>query len=111
VTAIPELAERNWGALEGQPRTLRVRGVTPPGAESYQAFAERIWSGLSRIPPQGNPLVVAHSGVFRVACRLLGTTEPTEAVANCQPVHFAPPPSGQTGWRMVYLPLDPAIKT
>jgi broad specificity phosphatase PhoE len=29
VLLMPKLAERNWGVLQGQPRELRVRGVTP----------------------------------------------------------------------------------
>ena len=31
VTTIAELAERNWGVLEGQPRNVRVPGMTPAG--------------------------------------------------------------------------------
>ena len=34
VVVIPQIAERNWGSLEGQPRGSRARGVTPQGAET-----------------------------------------------------------------------------
>ena len=49
VIIIPEIAERNWGALEGKPRGSRVRGVTPEGAETMAEFTRRVLSGFSRI--------------------------------------------------------------
>ena len=90
VTPIPELNERNWGELEGKPRVLRVHGVTTPGAETREQYMNRTVAGLAKIPATGVPLIVAHSGTYRVLCRLLGHTESAEPVANCQPVRITP---------------------
>ena len=96
VTVIDELAERNWGVLEGQPRSIRVRGVTPEGAETFQAFLERVLCGLGRVHGDA-PLIVAHSGVFRVLCRTLDIVETEAPVTNALPIHFVPLAAG---WRI-----------
>lgn len=92
---VPGLAERNWGELEGRPRALRVRGVTPPGAETPEQFVARTRAGLATIEARGTPLIVAHSGTFRVLCRLLELEAPAAPIANCRPVRFTP--SAQPG--------------
>jgi probable phosphoglycerate mutase len=103
VTVVDELAERNWGVLEGQPRALRMRGDTPEGAETPQAFMERALRGLARV--QGDaPLIVAHSGTFRVLCRTLEVFETEAPVANALPLRFTKLPQG---WRIE--PLGPAL--
>jgi broad specificity phosphatase PhoE len=94
---VPELAERSWGVLEGQPRSLRERGVVPQGAETPEVFANRVLAGLARIDAEV-PLVVAHSGVFRVLCRTLHIVETEAPVTNALPLRFAPLPHG--GWRL-----------
>lgn len=99
----PGLAERNWGSLEGRPRAERVCGATPPGAETPEAFRERTRSALAAIPPGGTPLIVAHSGTFRVLCGLLGLEAPAQAVANCRPVRFAPPQRPGGRWSLEVL--------
>ena len=99
VTVIPELAERNWGELEGRPRALRVRSVTPPGAESPAEFRARILHGFSRVEACGLPLVVAHSGVFRMLCTALGIPERDERIENALPVRFVPS-VGNGAWRL-----------
>ena len=97
VTVIPDIAERTWGTLEGEPRVTRVRGVTPEGAESAEAFRKRVLAGLAQI--HGDvPLIVAHSGVFRVLCRTLEIVETEGPVANALPVRFAPLAEG--GWKV-----------
>lgn len=93
VVVLPELAERNWGVLEGQPRGTRVRGTTPEGAETPDAFMQRVLSGFAQIDSEA-PLVVGHSGIFRVLCRTLGVRESAAPVANALPLHFTPEPSG-----------------
>jgi probable phosphoglycerate mutase len=90
-TVIPELAERNWGELEGKPRSLRVSGVTPPGAETPAEFRTRVLRGFDRVVAEGLPIVVAHSGVFRVLCVALGIPEREERIENALPMRFAPP--------------------
>jgi probable phosphoglycerate mutase len=100
VFVIPELGERNWGILEGKPRELRVPGVTPPGAETPEEFTVRVLQGLAKITVEGIPLIVAHSGVFRVLCRTLGIAEPAERIDNARPVRCIPPDAEQPSWRL-----------
>lgn len=97
VSQIAELGERNWGAMEGQPRAHLNREQTPAGGESPQQFAERVLRGCAQIEARGLPLLVAHSSVFRVLCRTLGLFEPDQPYFNAAPVHIAP---AENGWRM-----------
>jgi broad specificity phosphatase PhoE len=94
---IEELAERNWGALEGEPRALRVRGETPRGAETPEAFASRVLDGFAQID-DAVPLIVAHSGVFRVLCQTLSIVDVKMPVSNGLPQRFVPLAGG--GWRL-----------
>jgi 2,3-bisphosphoglycerate-dependent phosphoglycerate mutase len=103
VSVIPELGERNWGELEGAPRDMRVRGVTPRGAETPEEFVRRVQQGLAKISGEGVPLVVAHSGVFRVLCRTLDIAESDGPIANCQPIRFVPPDALHAAWRLELL--------
>ena len=95
---LPELAERDWGELEGMPQAMRVRGAPPPGAETAEAFVARVRGGLAQVRADGVPLIVAHSGTHRVLCRLLGLAESVDAIANCRPVHFSPPSRPGGAW-------------
>jgi len=88
VTIVAELAERDWGELEGKPRELRVRGATPPGGESLEAFRRRTLSGFARVVRSRAPLVVAHSGTFRVLSEALGLAVPVAPVANSVPLRL-----------------------
>ncbi len=100
VTPLPELNERDWGELEGKPRGAHLHGATTRGAETREHYMARTASGFSKIPSAGVPLIVAHSGTYRVLCRLLGHEESQEPVANCHPVRIAPL---GTGWRFEML--------
>ena len=96
VIVIPQIAERNWGSLEGQPRGSRARGVTPEGAETIEEFSERVLAGFARIDA-GLPLIVGHSGVFRVICRTLEIVEPEAPVTNALPLRLTP---FERGWTL-----------
>jgi probable phosphoglycerate mutase len=96
VHVVDEIAERNWGELEGLPRHSHVRGEKPAGAESTESFTRRVLSGCARIDA-AVPLVVAHSGVFRVLCRTLDIVETEGPVANCLPLRFEPVDGG---WKL-----------
>jgi probable phosphoglycerate mutase len=100
VTIIPELGERNWGELEGQPLALRVRGLIPNGAETPDQFMRRVLRGLAKVDASDKPLIVSHSGVFRVLCRIFGIIESEAPVANAQPLRFVPPSLPNHPWRM-----------
>jgi probable phosphoglycerate mutase len=96
---IPELAERNWGELEGKPLAQRVPGAAlPAGAETAEEFVARVGGALARVNADGIPLVVAHSGTHRVLSRLLGLAESAEAIANCRPVRYTPPARASDSW-------------
>ena len=97
-TVVPGLAERNWGELEGKPRALRVRGVTPPGAESAEQHISRTRAALAGINARGTPLIVAHSGTFRVLCHLLALNAPVDPIVNCRPARFLPPEGASASW-------------
>ena len=97
VTPIRELDERNWGALEGKPRGTRMRGETPEGAEPLEDFRRRVLTGLARIDSPA-PLIVAHSGVFRVLCATLALVETEGPVENCRALRIAPLSGG--GWKV-----------
>jgi probable phosphoglycerate mutase len=98
---IPELAERNWGELEGKPQGSRVRGSLPPGAETAEEFVARVRGALAQVKADGVPLVIAHSGTHRVLSRLLGLAESAEAIANCRPLCFTPPAQPGGAWSVV----------
>ena len=100
VHIVPGLGERHWGALEGQPRALRLAGVTPPGAETPEEFSERVIKALAKIKSEGIPLVVAHSGVFRELCRMLDVVYPAERIDNARPVMCVAPTSDHPLWRL-----------
>ena len=91
VVVIPGLAERTWGALEGQPRGSRIRGVMPVGAETGTAFGERIFSAFAQIDSDV-PLIVGHSGIFRVLCHALEVVQ-----TNALPLRFTPLAEG---WKL-----------
>ena len=97
-TVVSGLAERNWGALEAQPQSARGAGETPPGAETVDQFVARTRAALAEIDASGTPLIVAHSGTYRVLCRLLQLEGPGEAVANCRPLRFRPPARPGGAW-------------
>jgi probable phosphoglycerate mutase len=96
------LAERSWGALEARPQALRGPGTTPPGAETLEQFISRTRAALAEIDASGTPLIVAHSGTFRVLCRLLAL-DAGEPISNCHPVRFAPPAQIGGKWSLDLL--------
>ncbi len=98
ITIVPELAERNWGELEGKPRELRVRDATPPGGEGLEEFTRRTLTGLANISGGGLPLIVAHSGTFRVLCGRLSIRAPAAPVENSRTLRFGPPSAHGGEW-------------
>jgi probable phosphoglycerate mutase len=94
VVIVPQLAERSWGELEGKSRQLRMSGATPPGGESIEEFRARTLAGLRRVGTSRLPLIVAHSGTFRVLSECLELPPRGAPVANCAPLHFVPHAGG-----------------
>ncbi len=93
LTIIPDVAERNWGELEGKPRDTRIRGTLPAGAEAGRDFVQRVLRGFACIQAEV-PLIVAHSGVYRVLCRTLAIEETEGPVTNALPLRFVPSTNG-----------------
>lgn len=102
VVTIAELAERNWGVEEGKPRGTRDHAATPEGGETLQEFTRRTLAGLAKIPGGSLPLIVAHSGTFRVICAQLGI-EVESQLENCCPLRFTPPRSHDAQWALERL--------
>lgn len=110
VTEITSLAERNWGELEGKAKAIRVLQATPPGGEGPEEFARRTLGGLEMVPGGNLPLIVAHSGTYRVLCRQLGiaAVEPVP-VLNCEPLLFTPPARNGEAWQVAPLDADSPV--
>ncbi|GAB3483522.1 histidine phosphatase family protein [Marinomonas epiphytica] len=92
ITQFEGLKERFWGDLEGSnmEQTLRYED-TPPGGESWQAFEERVINTLNDILTHYDwPLIVAHSGVYRVLNHLINGTAYCPRVENVSPITFLP---------------------
>jgi probable phosphoglycerate mutase len=98
VEIVPGIAERNFGELEGQPRMLLRREVTPVGGESLADFTTRVLAGFASIPGSERPLVVAHSGVFRVLCRALKINAPAAPIDNALPLRLMPAATAGEPW-------------
>lgn len=100
VAVIAEIAERNWGVLEGQPRGTRLRGTTPGGGETSEAYQARVLAGLARINC-AMPLIVAHSGIYRVLSRILELPAAEVPVTNALPLKLEPLAGGT--WKLTPL--------
>jgi probable phosphoglycerate mutase len=96
------LNERDWGDLEGQAlEQLVPYRSTPPGGEPWEAFERRVIGGLNEaLKGEGMPLIVGHSGVYRVLCQLLYGRPEGPRIANAAPVLIE---AGASGWTIVDL--------
>ena len=104
VVIVPGIAERRFGELEGKPRRLLVREATPPGGESLVDFTQRVLAAFASMAGGERPLVVAHSGVFRVLCEALEISAPHAPIDNALPLVFSPPAAARSHWL-----LHPAV--
>lgn len=85
------LAERNWGAWEGQPRAILRRDRTPPDGESPTVFRDRICRAFADIDLDLPVLIVAHSGTDREIYAML-TTSAHQRMTNCEIRRWSPVP-------------------
>lgn len=110
LTAVDGLRERDWGKLEGQPWThIPPYTSTPPDGESWEAFTQRVIDALNTQLNQFDwPLMVAHSGVYRVIRADITGSPEGERIGNAQPVLVLPPNPHQSKW--VLKPLTIATK-
>lgn len=87
------LAERDWGAWEGQPRSTLRRDLTPPGGEPPSAFRDRIRSTFLGLDLRRSTLIVAHSGTEREIHALL-TNAPHRRAGNAEIRVWSPERNG-----------------
>lgn len=102
----PGLAERSWGVAEGKPvETITSEcddAQTPVGAETYSAFQDRVVTTISSVLQREKlPLIVSHSGVFRILVRTLGYTHLDSF--NATPFFFKPPDNPAHPWMICNL--------
>ncbi|MFQ3786426.1 histidine phosphatase family protein [Halomonas sp. A29] len=94
------LDERDWGRLDQLPLVQQPPyEATPPGGESWADFQIRVLAALNgALASVEMPLVVAHSGVFRVIrAQLIGTPHGPR-LANATPYLVRP---GLLGWQVL----------
>ncbi|WP_043529442.1 histidine phosphatase family protein [Litchfieldella xinjiangensis] len=86
------LNERDWGECEGIPLSRQpAYEATPPGGESWDAFQSRVLGTLNQLICEADlPLIIAHSGVFRVIHTQIYGTPYGERIANAEPVLIEP---------------------
>lgn len=101
---VPDLRERDWGDLELRPYAEQPPyETTPPGGEPWDDFCARVIGALNQLLQQyDTPLVIAHSGVFRVL-NLLATGSPYgPRIGNALPMWILPDRSPDN-WAIVPL--------
>ncbi len=104
ITPYEQLKERNWGDLEGCPIEQQLAyEVTPPNGESWDDFEARIISTLNDILEQyPQPLIIAHSGVYRVLNNVINGTPYCPRIGNVSPISFIPN-QDDGGWKITPL--------
>ena len=102
--AIADLKERDWGDLEMKPQTQQIPyEETPPNGEPWSVFCQRIVSALNQILQRyERPVIVAHSGVFRVIRQLASGSPYGERVRNVEPFFICAGAENQS-WKIVSL--------
>jgi len=89
VTVIDGLAERGWGAYEGRSRDVRAgRALGAGGVEPWRDFAARTLAGIAAIAGDPPPLVIAHSGTYRVLLAALGRPAGEAGAQHGCPIAF-----------------------
>lgn len=91
-TTVNGLQERDWGHLEGRPGAeITPYENTPPGGESWETFLTRVTGAVNSALSQFEcPLIVAHSGVFRVLSYYAFGTPYGNRVGNVEPMWILP---------------------
>jgi len=93
--------ERHWGEYQGRPIACRPSAPDPETAEPEEDFKKRILKAMDSIEGPLPVLVVAHSGVFRAICDLLGIPIDSRTSVNTGQVLRMEPPAGQREtWRI-----------
>ncbi|MEO9274540.1 histidine phosphatase family protein [Marinomonas sp. 5E14-1] len=101
ITPYEQLKERNWGDLEGCPIAQQVGyEETPPNGEPWSNLEARIINALNDILSQyPYPLIIAHSGVYRVLNNVINGTPYCPRIGNISPISFIPN-QDNNGWEI-----------
>ena len=96
------LRERHWGELEKTPiQDPMPYFETLEKGESWASFQRRVLEVLNELLARFEcPLVVAHSGVFRVICNVTQGHPYGARIGNVAPVLCQPPMSGDDNWQL-----------
>lgn len=91
------LRERSFGPLEGGEIVDGIWSSRLDGVEPIQEFADRIVDAVTRHVSTSKTLLVAHGGVLRVLCHLLGADLPEGGTANALPLRLL---NAVSGWHV-----------
>ena len=97
------LAECDFGVEQGQPigpwHSDWIDGVTPEGADPYDAYLVQSAQALGRaISGSGTTLIVAHGGTYMAVTKFLLLLRPRKPPPNCVPLLHTPPEEPGTSW-------------
>ncbi|RCV86413.1 histidine phosphatase family protein [Billgrantia montanilacus] len=103
------LDERDWGRLDQWRLTHQpAYEATPPGGESWASFQARVLTALNgTLASAEMPLVVAHSGVFRVIRAQLTGSPNGSRLPNATPFLIRP---GLLGWQVHRYVSPPSVR-
>ena len=101
VHANADLMERHWGKFQGRRKAHRPSAANPETAETVEDFRHRVAKAMESISGPSPVLVVAHSGVFRALCEIVGIRVVGRiAVTSGQVLKFEPPTVDRRNWRI-----------
>jgi broad specificity phosphatase PhoE len=110
----PDLRERLFTSLWGQPASTIDWACDPEGCESIAAFTARVRRGARSAHSrhagggQGELLLVAHGGVLLALCAWLGVPVEEAMRKNAQPIRFA---RARRGWEATLIGTAEAAAT
>ena len=109
---ISDLRERDWGNFEGESQQFQPPyEETPPNGEAWQDFCERVVSALNDILNRyDSPIIIAHSGVFRVIQQLAKGTPYGARVGNVEPYYVCAGDENKAWHVMSLLELEKKIE-
>jgi len=104
VYGLPGLMERDWGDFEGRPAAHRPSISDPATVEPQEDFTQRVLTAMEAIKGPLPILVVAHSGVFRAICELVGLrADGRTTVGTGQVLRMEPPAGRREAWSIIEI--------